>query len=81
MSNSAADDRFGPVSSPPDPLLTVRQLARREGLSERAVRSMIERHGLPAYRAGHERRGGMRGSGIKIRLSEYLAWLEARRLR
>lgn len=55
---------------PPDPLLTVQQLAEREGLSERQVRHMIKRGGLPHYKA----------NGVRIRLSEYLGWLAARRV-
>lgn len=52
-----------------DPLLTVQQLADREGLSVRQVRHLIRKHGLPCYRAG----------GVRVRLSQYLAWLEGRR--
>jgi len=57
-----------PQQPPADPLLTVQQLARREGVAERHVRRMIER-GLPAFKA----------CGIRIRLSEYERWLEGHR--
>ena len=53
----------------PDPLLTVHQLALREGLSERQVRDLILRAGLPCYRV----------NGVRIRLSEYLDWLAGRK--
>lgn len=52
-----------------DPLLTVQQLAAREGLSERSLRYLIVRHGVPTYRVG----------GVRIRRSEWLEWLAARR--
>ncbi len=55
-----------------DPLLTVRQLADREGLTERQVRYAIKQAGLPCVAAF---------GGKRVRLSEYLAWLEARRVR
>lgn len=54
-----------------DPLLTVRQLADREGLTERQVRRLIYSHGLPVYRV----------CGVRIRWSEYLGWLEGRAFR
>ncbi len=57
-----ADDR------PRDPLLTVRQLADREGFSQRRVRYLLTQ-GLPSYKA----------AGVRVRLSEYLAWLGSRR--
>ena len=53
-----------------DPLLTVQQLAVREGLTKRQVWRLIYDHKLPVYRV----------LGVKIRLSEYLAWLAERRL-
>lgn len=56
-----------------DPLLTVKQLADREGMDERHVRLLIDKHGLPHYRMVPTARG-LRG--IKIRLSEYMAWLK-----
>lgn len=52
-----------------DPLLTVSQLAQREGFTERQVRLMISRYGLPVYRLG----------GIRIRWSEYREWLASRK--
>jgi hypothetical protein len=63
-------DGRGP-KDPPDPLLTVRRLAEIEGYSERTVRHLIFSHGLPVYRAG----------GVRVRWSEYMAWLETRRRR
>lgn len=53
---------------PSDPLLTVRQLAEREGMNERRVRHLLNQ-GLPAYRA----------AGVRIRWSEYCDWLGGRR--
>lgn len=65
-----------PDPSKSNPLLTVRQLAECEGLTESQVRVLIDRHGLPCYRAF----GSVRGPrGIRIRWSEYLTWLEGRR--
>jgi len=58
------------MADPIDPLMTVKNLARREGVTERHVRRMIER-GLPAYKA----------VGVRIRLSEYERWLAAHRRR
>lgn len=72
---SSSQGRLGPSSSR-DPLLTVQQLAVLEGLDQRHVRNLIERHGLPCYRIHASARGPR---GVKIRLSEYRAWLEARR--
>ncbi len=55
-----------------DPLLTVRQLAEREGLPEWKVRKLISGRvsgaRLPAYDVG----------GIRVRQSEYQAWLASR---
>lgn len=51
-------------------MLTVRQLAEREGLKERRVRHLLA-HGLPAYKV----------HGVRIRLSEYERWLEQNRRR
>lgn len=51
-----------------DPLLTVRQLAEREGMTERRVRHLLTQ-GLPAYKA----------CGVRIRLSEWHDWLGSRR--
>jgi hypothetical protein len=45
-------------------MLTVRQLAEREGYTERHVRVLLQA-GLPHFDR----------CGIKIRLSEYLAWM------
>lgn len=56
---------------PSDPLLTVRQLAEREGMTERRVRHLVREHDLPAYRA----------AGVRIRWSEYCGWLDERRRR
>lgn len=53
-----------------DPLLTVHQLATREGMNEKQVRYLLREKRLPHYKAG----------GIRIRLSEYLSWLETRRV-
>jgi hypothetical protein len=53
-----------------DPLLTIRQLAEREGLAVHQVVYLIRACALPVYRV----------CGVKIRLSEYLAWLEQRRI-
>lgn len=56
-----------------DPLLTVKQLAEREGLPEWKVRSWVDGRvrgaPLPHYSIG----------GIRVRASEYQAWLESRR--
>lgn len=52
-----------------DPLLTVRELAEDQGLTERQVRTLIAKAGLPAYDVG----------GIRIRRSEFEAWLATRR--
>lgn len=60
----------------PDPLLTVKQLAAREGLAERFVRRLIDREGLPVVRMQSTRRGPR---GIRIRWSEYQSWLDGRR--
>ena len=54
-----------------DPLLTVNQLAEREGMTPDRVRYLIKARGLPAHKAG----------GVRIRWSEYLAWLDANRRR
>lgn len=51
-----------------DPLLTVKQLAQREGIPEWKVREWL-RGGLPHYRA----------NGIAIRESEHRAWLQTKR--
>ncbi len=51
-----------------DPLLTVKQLAELEGMSQRRVRWFLER-GLPHYKA----------HGIRVRLSEWRAFLAERR--
>lgn len=62
-----------PVTSPPassDPLLTVAQLAELEQITERRLRRLITHHGLPTYNIG---------GGIRIRWSEYQAWLETNR--
>lgn len=54
-----------------DPLLTVKQLAKREGVSIWTVRDWLRaRVPLPHYKA----------NGIRIRWSKYLAWLEAKRV-
>jgi hypothetical protein len=66
-----------PRSPAIDPLLTVQQLAAREGLEVREVRRLIDDHALPCHKVHATERGPR---GIKIRLSEYLAWLEARRV-
>lgn len=68
---TSADASFSTVTTrdKPDPLLTVFQLGEREGLSERQVRDLIARKSLPHYRV----------NGIRVRLSEYLEWLAARR--
>lgn len=58
-------------STPDDPLLTVKALAEREGLSEGHVRFLMRERGLPHYKVG----------GVKIRLSEWKAWLESKRLK
>jgi excisionase family DNA binding protein len=60
-----------PKRTPDDPLLTVVQLAALEGIAEDRVRHLIRAHDLPAYKIG----------GVRIRLSEYRAWLAARRVR
>jgi excisionase family DNA binding protein len=51
-----------------DPLMTVRQLAAREGVSEDTVRRWIRRDGLPHYKAG----------GIRVRCSAFRAWISGR---
>lgn len=53
----------------PDPLLTVKGLAELEGIPEQTLRKCISRKGMPHVRMG----------GIRIRLSEYKAWLEEQR--
>ncbi len=58
-----------PKRGPIDPLLTVKQLAELEGFTEDRIRFLINRCDLPNYKAG----------GVRIRLSEYQAWLAARR--
>ena len=52
----------------PDPLMTVRQLAEWEGMTQDRVWFLIKRCGLPCYKAG----------GVRIRWSEYTAWLRGR---
>ncbi len=54
-------------TTPHDPLLTVKQLAEREGVSEEMVRHFYAKKGLPHYKA----------CGIRIRYSDYLSWLES----
>jgi excisionase family DNA binding protein len=49
-----------------DPLLTVRGLAELEGVSQDTIRNFIKNSAMPHYRL----------QGIKIRLSEYQAWLK-----
>jgi len=50
--------------------MTVRQLADREGVSRAWVYKAIRRAGLPVVRA----------SGYRIRLSEYMAWLDRKKV-
>ena len=57
----------------PDPLLSIRQLAARQGLGEREIRRYIAR-GLPCYRMA-----GAQMKNVKIRQSEFLDWIKARR--
>lgn len=55
-----------------DPLLTIAQIAAREGLPEWKVRSWTRARGaerMPHYKAG----------GLMVRASEYQRWLESRR--
>lgn len=56
-----------------DPLLTVRQLAEREGVPQWKVRKwvggVVAGQRLPTYNVG----------GIRVRDSEYRRWLESRR--
>jgi len=56
-----------------DPLLTVRQLAQREGVPEWKIRSWLAGRvsggRLPSYSAG----------GVRVRDSEYRAWLSSRK--
>lgn len=56
-----------------DPLMTVKQLAIADGLSERKIRNWL--HGkkpIPHYRA--------KGMGVLIRRSEFDAWLASGRV-
>lgn len=57
-----------------DPLMTIRQLAEREGLPEWKVRAWIYGRGLGGERLPHYAVGGLR-----VRASDYQAWLESRR--
>jgi hypothetical protein len=50
-------------------LLTVRAFANAVGLTERQVRHLVKSCGLPSYRV----------NGIRLKLSDYHAWLETRR--
>jgi excisionase family DNA binding protein len=52
-----------------DPLLTVKQLAKREGVAEWKVREWLRFGGLPHYTI----------NGIRIRCSEFKAWLTSRK--
>lgn len=59
-----------------DPLLTVKQLAQREGIPEWKVREWLGGRArgvppLPHYAVG----------GVRVRDSEYRQWLESRRRR
>lgn len=59
-----------------DPLLTIRQLAQIEGLPESKVRGWAYGRGtggarMPTYKI----------NGVRVRASEYQAWLESRRRR
>lgn len=47
-----------------DPILTVRQLAARHGLSRDTIYRWLRRGGLPAVRTG----------GYRIRLSDFQRW-------
>lgn len=58
------------MGEPTDPLLTVSQLAEKEGVPEWKIRDWLRAPTpLPSYRCG----------GVRVRLSEYRAWMEARR--
>jgi hypothetical protein len=58
-----------------DPLLTIAQLAAREGIKEKALRDLKRGHAdFPAINVGTGKRGS-----YKIRLSEWIAWLARRR--
>ncbi len=54
--------------------MTIRQLAEREGLPEWKVRAWIYGRGLGGERLPHYAVGGLR-----VRASDYQAWLESRR--
>lgn len=60
---------------PKDPLLTVQQLAEREGVPQWKVRKWIGGR-VPGDRLPHYVAGG-----VRVRDSEYRAWLESRRRR
>lgn len=53
-----------------DPLLTVQQLAVRESMKESQVRYLLAKKGLPHFKT----------NGVRIRYSEYLSWLESKRV-
>lgn len=58
-----------------DPLLTISQLARLEGLKERALRDLMRGHrDFPAINFGTGRR-----PSYKVRRSEWRKWVDARR--
>jgi excisionase family DNA binding protein len=54
-----------------DPILTVRQLAARHGLSRDVVYKWLRRGGLPCVRTG----------GYRIRYSDFTRWWGARSAR
>ncbi len=56
-----------------DPLLTVAQLAAREGVSQSLIRKWVGGY-VPGSRLPHYKAGG-----VKVRDSEYRAWLASRR--